>query len=1160
MVSRLGQDATSRCLLAFALLVPATHACLASATSPGDEPWTRGFGRPGADGSITAAVVYRGQLVVGGSFLQIGDQAIASLAAWDGTQWQPIGGEFDPERAAPRITALYARGDDLFVAGGFSQVGRVPAANVARWDGTHWYALGDGLDAAPASFVDFNGTLIAAGGFTHSGPRATPDVAQWDGASWAPLGVGMDYVAYSTTAGWVRALAVYEDELIAAGTFNRADQQVAWHIARWDGQTWRPLGQGLRASAPNADSSVWVDHLAVWDGLLVAAGDFELADGQPVAGVAGWDGAQWSPLGGRADFRVTALSTWGARLLAGARTSTGDFDSRTGLLEWSDGNWIERTRFVRRFAAGNSVGIDALTVWDGRLVVGGGFRGPQEVDTNCLALWDGVSWSGVEPSLSSAKGIDGTPYAVGTYRGHPIVAGWLGSAGGHALGNIAEWDGTDWRMLGAGSVEFVAAMVEHQDKLFATGAFRTVGSSNLIGPVASWDGSLWSPLVANESPGAWDGLVLALTEHRDDLVAGGGFTHQPSGARNIVLWNGSTWRSTDVPAATSGRVRALCSYEGWLVAGGDLWMGSTAGYLLRWDGHAWQGFPGGVNGPVFALCSLRGSLVVGGSFTAAGGVSVNGIARWDGQAWYSLGSGVGGVGESVTVTALAGYGPDLVAGGKFVTVAGSKSPGLARWIGTVWTPFGSGLRPAPTSVSGLAQVEGSLLVVGSFDRAGTGSSYGVARYDGEQPPPDAASTIDLTCGEVAGPARALIDAPIRLNAAPATWDPGSMLQAIDLALKWDPPSIAGVVEVRLSPELSDWQLAWKAEAGRLRVSATGLRAIGPLRAAIDLLAVHWQLGPAPGAGTIRVESAQLYDPELEPIGYRTTGGSMEVMCLRGDLDADGRVDPDDASAILARALAPVGSSGGDSCAADFDSDGRVTVGDAVCLLSSLRPPPGELNAKPLARLSLAAGGDPATAKLRLEGCAGARIVLGYDALLVTPRVAAADRGLLASDPRAEGRWALASADGRVGVTELGLQFGPLASPSGLAILEAEAFDGAGRPLRVSLPDTPVVLSPSAAGPSGQTRLARRLEASPNPFQSDTSLRFGLEVPGPIEIRIIDAAGRLVRTLPFIAPAAGVHELRWDARDQAGRRVASGVYRIQLASPQGERRCVVVLVR
>jgi hypothetical protein len=73
---------------------------------------------------------------------------------------------------------------------------------------------------------------------------------------------------------------------------------------------------------------------------------------------------------------------------------------------------------------------------------------------------------------------------------------------------------------------------------------------------------------------------------------------------------------------------------------------------------------------------------------------------------------------------------------------------------------------------------------------------------------------------------------------------------------------------------------------------------------------------------------------------------------------------------------------------------------------------------------------------------------------------------------------------------------------------------------------------------------------PNPFRSDTQLRF--DVPangGPALIGVFDLQGRLVRTLSGGERLAGRHTLTWDGRDAAGRKVAAGVYFVRLQTAQ-----------
>jgi flagellar hook assembly protein FlgD len=60
--------------------------------------------------------------------------------------------------------------------------------------------------------------------------------------------------------------------------------------------------------------------------------------------------------------------------------------------------------------------------------------------------------------------------------------------------------------------------------------------------------------------------------------------------------------------------------------------------------------------------------------------------------------------------------------------------------------------------------------------------------------------------------------------------------------------------------------------------------------------------------------------------------------------------------------------------------------------------------------------------------------------------------------------------------------------------------------------------------------------------------------------VLDARGRLVRTLLAGPVAAGPHESTWDGRDAGGHRVASGAYGVRLEAPGFEASRRVVLVK
>lgn len=103
-------------------------------------------------------------------------------------------------------------------------------------------------------------------------------------------------------------------------------------------------------------------------------------------------------------------------------------------------------------------------------------------------------------------------------------------------------------------------------------------------------------------------------------------------------------------------------------------------------------------------------------------------------------------------------------------------------------------------------------------------------------------------------------------------------------------------------------------------------------------------------------------------------------------------------------------------------------------------------------------------------------------------------------------------------------------------------------------------SPSGVGtPAVPNRYALHQNA-PNPFNPTTKIRY--DVPqsgGGVTLNIYDVSGRRVRTLVDGPSTAGAQTAIWDGRDDAGRRVASGVYFFRLQAPgyQATRKGVLI---
>lgn len=83
------------------------------------------------------------------------------------------------------------------------------------------------------------------------------------------------------------------------------------------------------------------------------------------------------------------------------------------------------------------------------------------------------------------------------------------------------------------------------------------------------------------------------------------------------------------------------------------------------------------------------------------------------------------------------------------------------------------------------------------------------------------------------------------------------------------------------------------------------------------------------------------------------------------------------------------------------------------------------------------------------------------------------------------------------------------------------------------------------GPVGNT-----LRNYPNPFNPSTRIEFAMPLAGPVTLTIYNITGQQVRVLMSGDAAAGVHTVVWDARDDSGSPVPSGLYLYRLITAGG----------
>jgi hypothetical protein len=83
---------------------------------------------------------------------------------------------------------------------------------------------------------------------------------------------------------------------------------------------------------------------------------------------------------------------------------------------------------------------------------------------------------------------------------------------------------------------------------------------------------------------------------------------------------------------------------------------------------------------------------------------------------------------------------------------------------------------------------------------------------------------------------------------------------------------------------------------------------------------------------------------------------------------------------------------------------------------------------------------------------------------------------------------------------------------------------------------------------------------PNPFNPETTIRFSPPRSQRVALDVYSVAGQKVATLLHGQRAAGRHSVRWDATDDHGGQLASGVYLYRLSSADDVETRKLVLMR
>lgn len=154
-----------------------------------------------------------------------------------------------------------------------------------------------------------------------------------------------------------------------------------------------------------------------------------------------------------------------------------------------------------------------------------------------------------------------------------------------------------------------------------------------------------------------------------------------------------------------------------------------------WENNKWvplgAGFPGNFASTptVYSLAiDSDGNLLAGGQFGVAGSVAAKNIARWNGTEWSAFGSGLGPWNDHY-VKALAVLADGRIVAGGYFAETTSQITNIAVWEGGKWNKLGAGLNAQVNAL--VATSDAKIIAAGGFSASGVLAMKAIAQWNGQ---------------------------------------------------------------------------------------------------------------------------------------------------------------------------------------------------------------------------------------------------------------------------------------------------------------------------------------------------------------------------------------------------------------------------------------------
>jgi trimeric autotransporter adhesin len=295
------------------------------------------------------------------------------------------------------ITAIYSNSssDDVYISCLTYNTTNGKETIIYKWDGSNLNEIGSDIIGEIRAMIIYDGNLVIAGSFQNIDDGSFNNIAIRSGNSWLNLndGLGNKYsIIYS--------LCLFNDTLFAGGNLSDNGSNLFY----WNNTIWKQYNY---FNGP-------IFCICPFRNELYVSGDFTRVDTTQIKYLAKYSSFVWQSLADSLDGKINKMIVRDNKLyLSGAFYI--DQESPFSFIGYFDGNEFHS------LGSGVNSYVSDMSFIGSNLYVSGGFDSSGAEPTNKISQWDGENWEPV--SLNNLEGSVLETYGIGKSGASLLIFG-----------------------------------------------------------------------------------------------------------------------------------------------------------------------------------------------------------------------------------------------------------------------------------------------------------------------------------------------------------------------------------------------------------------------------------------------------------------------------------------------------------------------------------------------------------------------------------------------------------------------------------------------------------------------------------------------------------------------------------------------------------------